>query len=136
MVGGISTGPFYLYADGITASTYDLAVAHPTTSVGGVQPPTTNTTGLTRMKLELLRSVKNGRPDEITRLAHSAVSDFNEGDPVSFYDAELKLRAINVVFAMLTTLMAEAGVLMDANPGTLKTTVSPIGTPVVRRSWS
>jgi hypothetical protein len=136
-VGGPIGGPFYLYpgGDGVTAATLNLAVAVAVNSEGLAQPPVTNTTGLTRMKLEMLRGLRSGHYQELFTFWRATIDNFNRGEPASFSEALLKLHDVHTVLAMLATLCAEAGVLIDANPGTLKSTVTPIGTIAVRRSW-
>src|SRR5262249_20715906 len=125
-VNGPSGGPYYLYAQGITAATYDLSAARPTNSWSTVTPPTVNTTGLSTQKLQLLRSLKNGNLQWAYRALHDIVGAFNAGEPVPFDMAMLKLRNAHLVFAMLATACAEIGVLLDANPGTIGTAATPI----------
>lgn len=140
---GASTGPFYLYASGITTSTYTLATAVPTNSYS-VQPPTTNTTGLTYTDangngmlkpLELLRGAKDGNLEDSYRYLARVIQGFNEGDPVTFNGAIEKLRHAHAVFAMLSTLCSEMGTLIDANAGTLTTASTPIGGLTGTRTW-
>jgi len=143
-VGGASTGPFYLYATGITAATYTLATAAPAGSFGATHPPTGNTTGLTFTNaqgtgevatLQLIRSAKDGNLEDVFRYYARAIRNFVEGDPLSFQGAVEKLHHAHTVFAMLDTMAAEAGVLVDANPGHFAATVNPIGVPAPSRAW-
>jgi len=140
---GVNTGPFYLYASGITAATYDMAVAAPTNSYA-VQPPAVNTTGLTYTNsagvaeckaLELIRSAKDGNLEDVFRYYGRVIRAFIEGDPITFMSAIEKLRHAHTVFALLATMCAEAGTLIDANAGTLGGTATPIGTPTRDRTW-
>jgi hypothetical protein len=141
---GASTGPFYLYATGITAATYNLAVAVPTGSFGSTTPPAATTTGLTftnamgvtdNKTLSLIRSMKDGNGEDVYRFLARTISDFNQGEPLSFMGIQEKLHHAHTVFVMLATLCAEVGVLVDANPGHFTPTASPIGVTSNRRFW-
>lgn len=136
LVGGVTGGPYYLYAGGITTSTYDLATAIVTDSSTASTPPTTNTTGLTLTKLQLLRALKNGNSDQVLKFLRSVINDFNRGDPMTWQDAVTKFRDAHTVFAMMSTLCAEAGVLISQNPGTIGSTATPVGGRTNVRTWS
>ncbi len=141
---GASTGPFYLYATGITAATYNMAVAAPAGSYGLAQPPTATTTGLSftnalgvteNITLSLIRSAKDGSFEQLYRYYARVISDFDQGEPLPFSSAIEKLHHAHVAFAILNTMATEAGVLIDANPGHFTPTATPIGTTANRRFW-
>ncbi len=142
-VGGASTGPFYLYASGISAGTKNCSIAAPANSYA-VKPPASNTTGLTFTNsmsvgecktLELIRSAKDGNLEDCYRYYSRVIRAFIEGDPVKFSSTIEKLRHAHTAFLMLATMCNEAGTLIDANAGTLGTTFTPIGTPQQDRTW-
>jgi hypothetical protein len=143
VVGGTSSGPFYLYASGITAGTKNCAVAVPANSYA-VTPPSVNTTGLTFTNsmgngdcktLELIRSAKDGNLEDAYRYYGRVIRAFVEGDPVKFSSTIEKLRHAHTAFLMLATLCNEAGTLIDANAGTIIGAFTPIGTPELERTW-
>jgi hypothetical protein len=140
---GSSGGPYTLYATGITTTTFDMTVALPTNSFA-VSPPTVNSTGLTFVSaagptvnktLELVRSGKDGNLEDAYRYLRQAVQNFISGQPVNWESEMMKLRHAHGAFAMLATLCAEIGTLLDANPGTLGTTTNGIGNARARRTW-
>jgi hypothetical protein len=142
-VGTGSTGPFTLAATGTTASTLTITAPLPANSYA-VNPPTVNTTGLTytdgngnvlNKPLELLRGAKDGNLELAYKYAREIVTDFNRGEPVSFNGMITKFRHAHVVFAMLATVFAEAGVLLDANAGTLGLGTNGIGNTKTKRTW-
>ena len=142
-VNGSTGGPYYLYATGVTTTTYTAAAAVPTNSYA-VSPPTMNTTGLTytdangivhNRRLELLRAVKDGNLEYAYQFLRQVVYDFNHGNPMSFSGTISRFRDAHIVFAMLAQLCTEAGTLVDANAGTLGTTTNAIGNVVNRRTW-
>jgi hypothetical protein len=142
-VNGSSGGPYTLYASGITASTYDLAVAAPTNSYA-MAPPTVNTTGFTYVdangvthnkRLELLRACKDGNFEDVFRYLRTVVADFNRGNPMGFGGTIARLRDVHAVFALMGTLCSEMGTLIDANPGTLGRTINQIGNTGTKRTW-
>jgi hypothetical protein len=141
--GGSTGGPYTLYAEGITASTYDLSAAAPANSFA-VAPPTSNTTGLTYTDansighnevLDFLRKQEKGERGKIYGYLHDLIAEFNAGEPISYMGVMVKLRHAHTAFAMLATLCAEMGVLIDANPGTLGTASTPIGGRKMTRTW-
>jgi len=87
------------------------------------------------MVLPLVRAAKDGNLEDSYRYLARVVSEWNQGEPLSSVAATEKLRHAHTAFAMISTACNEIGVLIDANPGTLKSTVTPIGTTAVRRSW-
>ena len=119
-LGGASGGPYTLYARGITAGTYDMAVAVPTDS-SAIAPPTANTTALSTKQLELLRAARDGNLQAAFDHAASVYRDFLAGEPIA-HDRVLKhMHESHVVFAALKTLFDEAGLLVVSNPGTIGT---------------
>lgn len=141
-VGGITGGPYTLYASGITTTTFTAAVAVPANSYA-VAPPTVNTTGLTSTSagvvqnktLELLRSCRDGNLEDVYRFLRTVIDDFNRGNPSAFPSVMMKLRHAHAVFAMLDTLCSEMGALIDANPGTLGRSIDAIGNTKTKRTW-
>jgi hypothetical protein len=142
-VGGTTGGPYYLYASGITAATYDMAVAAPSNSYA-VNPPTINTTGLTyttsngdvqNLTLQGIRAAKDGNLELPYRNLRQLIDEFNRGEPIAFGAALTKLRHAHAVFALLATLCAEMGTLIDANPGTLAPAATGIGARRQKRTW-
>lgn len=131
---GSSGGPYYLYASGQTASTYDAITAVPANSYA-FQPPTVNTTALSRKKIELLRSFKDGNAEDFYRYFRTLIATFSSGEPIAFADVITKFRDADVVISMLKTLVSEAGTLLDANAGTLGPAATGIGQYTQRRTW-
>jgi hypothetical protein len=134
-VGTASTGPFLLAATGTTAGSLNLTAPLPSNSYA-VKPPAVNTTafaytdsnGIVHSKvLEYLRLFEDGRGNRVYLDLRETVGQFLRGEPLSFGGAIEKLRHAHTVFAMLNTLCAEIGTLIDANPGTLTTAATGIG---------
>src|SRR5262249_2213445 len=133
---GTASGAEGLYASGITAGTFNLSAAIPTNSYA-VPVPSVNTTGLTstnsatgvvgHQKLASLRACEKGRLQGVWDNLAGLVSQFNRGEPVSYSSVVLKLRDAHTVFALLAQLCAEAGTLIDANPGRLTNVTTGIG---------
>jgi hypothetical protein len=141
-VNGSSGGPYTLYAVGITTATFDMAAAVPSNSFA-VNPPTVNSTGLTytitggtqNKTLELVRSAKNGRLDDVYRFLRQAIEEFISGKPVSFSGLQLKLRHAQTAVAMLNVLCTEMGTLISANAGTPGNSADAIGIQERKRTW-
>jgi hypothetical protein len=142
-VNGATGGPYYLYATGITAATFELAIAAPANSYA-VQPPTANSTSfvftsasgtVNNMELAFLRSAKDGNLEDVYRFLRQVVADFNQGEPMSFNSTVQKIRQAHTVFAMLSQLCSEIGTLVDANAGTLGITPTGIGSYKPHRTW-
>jgi hypothetical protein len=133
-VGTNIAGPFALASTGVTAATVTFTAPVPM-APPGIQPPTVNTTGLTRKKLELLRSFKDGNADEFYLFLRSTITSFNTGQPVSFPEWMTKLHDAHTVLAILSTMVTEAGVLADANNGTLTSIATGIGARKPVRTW-
>jgi len=133
-VGVAVGGPWYLAATGTTAATVTFSAPLPANSYA-VQPPATNSTGLSSKKLELLRSAKDGNLQDVYRFHRTLISDLNAGEPIAFNLAGTKLADVAIVYAVLSTMAAEQGVLIDANPGTLATVQTGIGGRRPVRTW-
>ena len=142
-LGTSSSGPFTLAASGTTASTVTF-LAPPATNSYAMAPPTTNTTGFTytdsnknvhAKRLELIRSAKDGNLEDAFKYLRQVIYDFNHGNPMSFGGTISRLRDAHAVFAMLGTLCSEMGTLIDANAGTLGTTINTIGNTASKRTW-
>jgi hypothetical protein len=119
-LGGSTGGPYTLYARGITAGTFDMAVAVPTDS-STVAPPTANTTALSTKQIDLLRSLKYGNLQQVIDHAASVLRDYLQSDPIP-HDRMLKhWGEAHVAVAALNTLFSEIGTLLVTNPGSLTT---------------
>jgi hypothetical protein len=141
-VGTASGGPFTLQATGTTAST--VVINSLKTNSYAVNPPTSNSTGLTFTNangvvdcktLELIRAGKDGNLEDLYRYYAKVIRSFIKGDATKFPGTIEKLRHAHTAFLMLATMCAEAGALIDANPGTIGTTFLPIGIPQTTRTW-
>jgi hypothetical protein len=132
---GVTGGPYFLYADGITAATYDLAVAAPDGSYGVTQPPATNTTAPTALKLQMLHAAKAGNLETVYKFGATVIKDFLHGDPQAFGQVLNKLRDAHLTFALLAAAFAEIGVLIDANPGSIGTVATFVGNRKQVRTW-
>ncbi len=140
---GTASGAEVLYASGITAGTFNLSAAIPTSSYA-VPVPTVNTTGLTstnaagvvaNQKLAALRACEKGRLQGVWNNLAGLVSQFNRGEPLSYSHMVVKLRDAHTVFALLAQLCAEAGALIEANPGRLVNVTTGIGGQRPARRW-
>jgi hypothetical protein len=138
-----ATNTEVLYATGVSSATTALAIAAPSNSFA-VAPPPLNTTNLTYTDensngiltaLQGLRGFKYGNGEDAYRTLAKFVQDFNEGDPMIFRAAVQKLRHAHTIFLTLATLCNEAGVLLDANAGTLKSAATGIGARQGVRTW-
>ena len=134
-VGGTTTGPYSLYATGITTTTFSASAAAPTNSYA-VPPPTLNTTAFSyidangntlNFAYQYIRSAKDGHLADVYKALGKLVDDYLRGDPASFVGVIAKLRHIGTAFATLATLVNEMGTLIDANAGTIKPTTTGIG---------
>lgn len=141
---GSASGAEVLYASGITAGTYNLSASIPTNSYA-VPVPAVNTTGLTstnaasgvvgNQKLAALRSCEKGRLQGVWDNLAGMLSQFNRGEPVAFSSVVTKVRDAHAVFAVLAQLCAEAGNLIDANPGRFTNVTTGIGGQKTVRKW-
>jgi hypothetical protein len=142
-LGTASTGPFTLYATGVTTATYNGTAAPPTNSYA-VRPPTINTTGLSyadangivnSMVYQLLRAAKDGNVEDLYRYLRTIIEEFNAGRAMTFPSVVQKLRHAHVAIALLNQLCSEMGSLIDANPGHLTTLTIGLGYPQGVRTW-
>jgi hypothetical protein len=83
----------------------------------------------------LIRSANKGNLQAAYNYLRQVIADFNRGDPSTFGGVETKLRHAHTCFAMLATLCAEMGTLIDANAGTLGTAATGIGGRKGVRTW-
>lgn len=127
-VGTSSSGPFTLAASNITASSVNITAPLPANSYA-VNPPTTNSTGLTftdaagnttNKALELAHTFDKGDSRRVYQYLASIVRDFLHGDPQNWQAFMQKLRHAHTAFAIMSEVCAEIGTLVDANPGTIK----------------
>jgi hypothetical protein len=77
--------------------------------------------------LSLCRAPKSGNLQFVYNQVRTVLEEF--------IDVKANLVQLQTVMAMLNTLCTEAGVLIDANPGTLGRTVNGVGNAVARRTW-
>jgi hypothetical protein len=131
--GGVA-GTELLYQRGVTAGTFNLAVAAPSNSYPAPLPAG-NTTALGFHQLELLKGVKRGSLQGAWGRAEVAATNFMRGDPTAHRDALRAVRDSAVVIALVSQAVAELGGAIEANPGTMGT--KPLGTGLIvpRRSW-
>jgi hypothetical protein len=136
-VGTSSSGPFTLVATGVTAATYNVGAPLPTNSYA-VNPPTLNSTGIVSDgspdKMRMIRSVKVGNLQDDWNRLRQITGDFVAGRPVNFQQFIQKLRNVHTAVAMMSQACAEIGTLVDANPGTIKYTTTPVGLPAQVRT--
>lgn len=120
-VGGAS-GTEVLYASGIAAATYDLAVAAPASTT---VPPTSNSTAVTSNQASMVRLVEaNVVAYQLFLGARHAVGSYLRGDPVSTAEVAQKMLDYAVVYALLARVTDEAATLIAANPGTISTVLA------------
>jgi hypothetical protein len=131
---GGASGSEVLYAEGIAAGPYSLSAVAPSSSLA-VAPRTTNSTVLTNSKLQLLRYAKTNQFQKVWNYLHQVISIFNQGEPATYQDIAIKLRDAHTTFALMAQLCAEAGALIDANPGRFTTVSTGIGRTKTRRTW-
>jgi hypothetical protein len=131
---GGASGSETLYAEGITAGTYGLSVVAPSNSFA-IAPPATNTTGLTTTKLQLIRYAKTGQFQKVWNFLHQVVAVFNQGEPATYQDIVMKLHDVHSTFVLMAQLCAEAGALIDANPGHFARISTGIGGAKTQRTW-
>jgi hypothetical protein len=116
-----ATGSEVLYAQGITTTTYDMAIASP---VSTVTPPTANTTAISQAQANLLKRFRGAGVQAVMREYATKLDNWLRGDPITEAQAQAQVALYAGVFSMLRTLANEVGVLVHANPGTLANTTS------------
>ena len=140
---GATTGPFYLYATGITASTFACSSTAPSNSYA-VTTPTVNSTGLTytdsngnvkNKSLEFLRSGEHRRSQAVYNHLRTFVEEFISGKPVNWMSFRNNLKHAQTFYAAMNTLCSELGTLIDSNPGSLTTAATGIGNTAGKRTW-
>ena len=142
---GGGTGSEVLYATGVTASTFTFSYAAPANSFA-VKPPAFNTTGFTykdangntiNFATSNIRAAERGNLQDVYNNAAITLNRWLRGDPISSQAIVSKMRHAHVAFATIAQAFADAGSLVDANPGTLRPSTSGgVGTvPTVKRSW-
>jgi hypothetical protein len=142
-VGGSASGPYSLYASGITTTTFNASAAAPSNSYA-VPPPTRNTTAFSytdangytvNFAYQYIRAAKDGQLTDVYRALGKLVDDYLRGDPASWGAVITKLRHVGTTFATLATLVNEIGTLIDANAGTIKPATNGIGSGTTQRTW-
>jgi hypothetical protein len=127
-------GSEVLYFRESTASTFTFASAAPASNYA-TPPPVTNTTGYTVVDYQLIRSVKDGKFEDVYRQLRQLVYEWNHGSPVPPGQAVARLKRVHNTFAVLAQLCSEMGTLIDANPGHITVNRSGIGDAVSQRTW-
>lgn len=127
---GGNTGTETRYADGITASTYNLSAAAPTTSFA-VNPPYSNETGFTFQSaagptinemLVFLRAAEYGNLQDVYRKGRTVVEEFIAGKPMDHRGAVSRVERVQATFQALAQVFGECAVLMENNPGHIRAT--------------
>jgi hypothetical protein len=140
---GGATGSETLYARNITAATYNLSVANPTTSYS-YPLPTVNTTGLTwadangvtnNKPLSMIQSVRSGNMQDSFRWGAKVLQQFLEGEPMALTAVYTKWQHFATFVGALQQICTDIGVLLDANPGGLHTKATGTGQQAPYRSW-
>lgn len=129
-----NAGPWTMVAQGSTASTLTVSAPLPTNS-SGISPQLTNTTALSVEKISELRSAGTGNLETTFQKLRQLTRNFNQGNPIAFDELQNKLMDTQLTFAALAQCCAEAGVLIDANPGTFGTVASLLNAPTPVRTW-
>jgi hypothetical protein len=112
---GGATNTEKLYAAGITAGTYDLAVAAPASTV---TPPATGDGFLSDAQIALVRLMVEGKTFQgLVTLVQS----YLRGDPISTTDYTQKLTDYAVVYALISSMTNELGTLVFVTPGSIVT---------------
>jgi hypothetical protein len=128
------SGSETLYLREQTASTFVFSVAQPTNSYSA-SLPTSNTTGLSQLDYQMLRSVKDGNLEDVYRRLRQVVYEFNHGSPLQHAQGVATLKRVHLVFAALAELCLETGLLVDANPGHFTASQTGIGEALLKRVW-
>lgn len=128
-VGGAS-GTEVLYLTGVTSTTADLLLA---ALAGTGSTPATNTTALANHPF--INAGIHGRFQEPYDALRQDVDNFIRGDGMSLGFIKSRIARTAAVFAAISTIANEIGVLVDANPGTLTTVQTPIGLPNPKRTF-
>jgi hypothetical protein len=133
-VGTSPTVPGTLAGDGSTASTFTISAPLPSNSFA-VAPNAVNKTALTTQKIANIRAPINGNLQPIYNNMARVIDNFNSGNPMAFDITLTKLQDAALAFAVLSQCCSEAGVLIDANPGTFSTSPSILNAPTPIRVW-
>jgi hypothetical protein len=90
---------------------------------------------VTTSQLSMLRAAKQGNLQPVYKNLATLVEEWNAGRGVPSAVTAAKLSDLQMVFMALSQLCGEAGVLMDANPGTLGMKPSPLNAAQAWRTW-
>lgn len=132
-LGTSGTGPFSLATRGITAGSVTYSAPLP---VGGGPPPGVNSTdAISRTKISNLRAAKTGNLQYVFKNLSTFAAEWNSGRPIASEDTGIKIADAHIVWLALAQICQEAGVLMDANPGTLTTKPTAINSNMPVRTW-
>lgn len=131
---GGAAGSAVLYARDVAASTYNLAALAPAANYAS-PPPAVNSTAWAAKLFEMARAGKYDELERVFERLRKLLSSFNHGDPVPHAAMIANLRQVHGALALLTELCAEAGALIDANPGHITTQPTGIGGLAPARVW-
>lgn len=131
-----AAGRTYLYATGITTTTFDMAVALASSSdVNRSAVPTVDTTAASASAKYL--GLPTARHLQLLwDRAHQSIDNFVSGRPVNLTELKLQNAQTAAAFKALATILDEAGVLISANAGTLATTTNAAGERVAVRTFA
>lgn len=90
---------------------------------------------VTTSQLSMLRAAKQGNLQPVYKNLATLAEEWNAGRPVPAAVTEAKVADLQMVFMALSQLIGEAGVLMDANPGTLGFKPTPLNAALPVRTW-
>jgi hypothetical protein len=128
------SGSEVLYLRESTATTFSFSSAAPGSNYA-VAPPTVNTTAYGVIDYQLIRSVKDGKFEDVYRRLRQLIYEFNHGSPVPPGQAIVNLKRVHNAIAVLAQLCSEMGTLIDANPGHINGTPLGIGDANYLRTW-
>jgi hypothetical protein len=131
---GGASGSEVLYAREQTGSTFTFSSVAPASNYA-VPLPTVNMSGFQALDYQMLRSVKNGKLQDVYGRFRQIIADFNHGTPVTLAQHLFNLKRIHLVFATLAQLSSEIGTLVDSNPGHIGYTQTGIGGSGRKRTW-
>jgi hypothetical protein len=143
-VGTSASGPFTLVAEGQPHAAFTLA-SLPTSTWSTAKAPTTNNTALTAVnaagvtvnrKYDRLKRIQQaGDANQVVGDLAQLYRNFGAGTPIPYGEARQKLTDAHVVFVHLTTVCAELGALLDANPGHFSSVATGIGGTQTQRQF-
>jgi hypothetical protein len=91
--------------------------------------------GTTPTRISLLRAAKQGNLQPVFKKLTTMAAEWNSGHPMPTANVATNLGDLHIVFMALAQCCQEAGVLMDANPGTLSKKATPLNVARDVRTW-